>query len=82
QKLKAIQKAGANCVVVVCPACYQQYEFSQRELNKKNESTYEFPIFYLTEVVALALGFKPEELGFNFHRIRPRNLFETINFTP
>ncbi|MHA2183327.1 MAG: CoB--CoM heterodisulfide reductase iron-sulfur subunit B family protein [Promethearchaeota archaeon] len=71
QKLKAIQKAGANCVVVVCPACYQQYEFSQRELNKKNES-----------VVALALGFKPEELGFNFHRIRPRKLFETINFTP
>jgi len=81
-KLKAIQKAGANCVVVVCPACYQQYEFNQRELNKKNESNYDFPIFYLSELVALAFGFKPEELGFNFHRIKPSKLFESINFTP
>ena len=82
QKFKAIQKAGANCVVVVCPACYQQYEFNQRELNKKNESNYDFPIFYLSELVALAFGFKPEELGFNFHRIKPSKLFESINFTP
>ena len=82
QKLKAIQEAGANCVVVVCPACYQQYEFNQRELNKRNESNYEFPIFYLSELVALAFGFKPEELGFNFHRIRPNKLFESIKFTP
>jgi heterodisulfide reductase subunit B len=82
QKLKAIQDAGANCVVVVCPACYQQYEFNQRELNKKNESKYEFPVFYLSELVALAFGFKPEELGFNFHRIRPTKLFESIKFTP
>ena len=81
QKLKAIQEAGANCVVVVCPACYQQYEFNQRELNKRNESSYDFPIFYLSELVALAFGFKPEELGFNFHRIRPTKLFESINFT-
>ena len=26
-KFKAIQKSRANCIVVVCPACYQQYEF-------------------------------------------------------
>ena len=82
QKLKAIQDAGANCVVVVCPACYQQYEFNQRELNKQNESNYDFPVFYLSELVALAFGFKPEELGFNFHRIRPSKLFESIKFTP
>jgi heterodisulfide reductase subunit B len=81
QKLKAIQDAGANCVVVVCPACYQQYEFNQRELNKKNGSNYNIPVFYLSEVMALAFGFKPEELGFNFHRIKPNQLFEAINFT-
>ena len=79
-KLKAIEESGANCVGLVCPACYQQYEFNQRELNKKNDSTYEFPIFYLSELVALAFGFKPEELGFNFHRIKPKVLFEKIQF--
>lgn len=81
QKLNAIQKAEANCVVVVCPACYQQYEFNQRELNKRNNTKYEIPVFYLSELVALAFGFKPEELGFNFHRIKPSKLFEKINLT-
>ncbi len=79
-KLDAIQKAGANCVVVVCPACYQQYEFNQRELNKKNGTEYNLPIFYLSELVALAFGFKPQELGLNFHRVRPNALFENVGF--
>jgi len=79
-KLKAIQNSGANCVALVCPACYQQFEFNQRELNKKNESNYNFPVFYLSELVALAFGFKPEELGFNFHRVKPKTLFEKIQF--
>jgi heterodisulfide reductase subunit B len=80
-KLKAIENSLANCVAVVCPACYQQFEFNQRELNKKNETNYEFPVFYLSELVALAFGFKPEELGFNFHRIRPTALFESVEFS-
>jgi len=79
-KLNAIQKSGANCVVVVCPACYQQFEFNQRELNKINNTNYNLPIFYLSEVVALAFGYKPEELGLNFHRIRPNALFESLGF--
>jgi heterodisulfide reductase subunit B len=80
-KLKAIQAAGANCVVVVCPACYQQYEFNQKELSKKGDTEFNIPIFYLSELIALAFGFKPEDLGFNFHRIKPTELFETIGFT-
>ncbi|MFW9936608.1 MAG: CoB--CoM heterodisulfide reductase iron-sulfur subunit B family protein [Candidatus Thorarchaeota archaeon] len=79
-KLKAIQQAGANCVVVVCPACYQQYEFNQKEVNKLNNTDYNIPIFYLSELVALAFGFKPEELGFNYHRIKPNSLFESLGF--
>ncbi len=79
-KLKAIENAGANCVAVVCPACYQQYEFNQRELNKRNNTEYNLPIFYLSELVGLAFGFFPEEMGLNFHRIKPNELFESIHF--
>ncbi len=79
-KLKAIQNAGANCVAVVCPACYQQYEFNQRELNKRNNTEYNLPIFYLSELIALAFGYSPEEIGLNFHRIKPNELFENVHF--
>lgn len=77
-KLKAIQESGANCVAVVCPACFQQYDFNQRELNKKNNTNYEIPVFYLSELVAMAFGYNPEDLGFNFHRVRPTILLENI----
>jgi heterodisulfide reductase subunit B len=79
-KLKAIEKAGANCIALVCPACYQQFDFNQKELNKVNNTNYDIPIFYLSELVALSFGFKPEELGLNFHRIRPNSLFESLKF--
>ena len=80
-KLKSISEAGANCVAVVCPACYQQYEFNQRELNKRNSTDYDLPIFYLSELIALAFGYKPEEIGLNFHRIKANKLFESVNFS-
>jgi len=80
-KLQAIQNAGANCVALVCPACYQQFDFNQRELNKKEGVNFDIPIFYLSELVALAFGHKQEDLGFNFHRVRPKGLLESLNFS-
>ena len=75
-KFKSIQESGANCVTLVCPACFQQFDFNQRELSKDKEVGYDFPIFYLSELVALAFGFKPEEIGMNFHRVRSSTLLE------
>jgi len=79
-KLKAIKTAGANCVALVCPACYQQFDFNQRELNKKEENDFDIPIFYLSELIALAFGFKSREIGLNYHRVRPKTLLERTNF--
>ena len=75
-KFKSIQKSGANCISLVCPACFQQFDFNQRELSKEKENSYNFPVFYLSELIALAFGFKPEELGLIFHRVRPKELLE------
>ncbi len=80
-KLGAIANSGANCVSVVCPACWQQYEFNQKDLNTKNGTSYEFPVLYLSELVALAFGFQPAEIGLNFPRVRPKAFFERINFS-
>ncbi len=75
-KFKSIQESGANCITLVCPACFQQFDFNQRELSKGKENGYNFPVFYLSELIALAFGFKPEELGLNFHRVRATKLLE------
>jgi heterodisulfide reductase subunit B len=79
-KLNSIEKSGANCVVVVCPACYMQYDFKQRSLNQKKETEYNMPIFYLSELMALAFGFDQKEIGLKFHTTKVNSLLEELEF--
>ncbi|MFX1311341.1 MAG: CoB--CoM heterodisulfide reductase iron-sulfur subunit B family protein [Promethearchaeota archaeon] len=78
-KLQSMMEAGTDCIAVVCPACYQQFDFNQREINKNKKKKYNFPVFYITELIAIALGIDTEELGLNFHRIKINNILEKIN---
>jgi len=78
QKLDAIKKTEANCIVVVCPACYQQFDFNQKELNKTYGTNFNFPIFYLSEIVALSFGYTPAELGMKFHATRVTNFLKEM----
>jgi len=77
-KLKSMREAGADCIACVCPACYQQFDFNQREINKKNNTDYKFPVFYITELIALALGIDTENLGLNFHRVKVNEVMQKI----
>jgi heterodisulfide reductase subunit B len=75
-KLKSMKESGADCIACVCPACYQQFDFNQREINKIHNTDYNFPVFYITELIALALGLDKEKLGLNFHRIKVNQVLE------
>jgi heterodisulfide reductase subunit B len=77
-KLKSIKEAGADCIVCVCPACYQQFDFNQREINKNKNTDYNFPVFYITELIALACGINEKELGLNFHRIKVNDILQKL----
>ncbi|MHA1129753.1 MAG: CoB--CoM heterodisulfide reductase iron-sulfur subunit B family protein [Candidatus Helarchaeota archaeon] len=56
QKINSAIAAGANCIVVNCPACFQQLD-TQRGL----------PVIYLTELLALAMGETFDSLNMKFH---------------
>ncbi|MFX0132503.1 MAG: CoB--CoM heterodisulfide reductase iron-sulfur subunit B family protein [Candidatus Hodarchaeota archaeon] len=56
-KLNNAKVGGANCIVVCCPACFQQLD-SQRDL----------PIIYLTELIALSMGMSYDDLNMKFHQ--------------
>ncbi|MHA1733248.1 MAG: CoB--CoM heterodisulfide reductase iron-sulfur subunit B family protein, partial [Promethearchaeota archaeon] len=79
-KLDSIAETEANCVVVGCPACYQQFDYGQRAVNKKHGTSYSYPVFYLSELVALALGFSFDELGLKFHRNSLKPLLTATGF--
>ncbi|TFG06830.1 MAG: CoB--CoM heterodisulfide reductase subunit B [Promethearchaeota archaeon] len=78
RKLDSINKAGADIICVNCPACFQQFDTQQRDLSKKYESDYNIPVLYLTEILALAMGISPDDIGLKFHRTRLKAVLEKL----
>ncbi|MBY9005217.1 MAG: CoB--CoM heterodisulfide reductase subunit B [Candidatus Lokiarchaeota archaeon] len=78
EKLDAVKKSGADVICVNCPACFQQFDTLQRNVSKKFEKEYNIPILYLTELLALAMGITPDEIGLKFHRIRLKSVIEKL----
>lgn len=68
KKLSDIKAAGADALVVVCPSCFQQFDLNQAALVRQGEDL-GIPVFYYTELLGLALGFLPSEMGLEMHRI-------------
>lgn len=78
RKYKSMTAASANCICVVCPSCYQKFENAQRDVAKKYGEKFDFPVFYLTDLMALAFGHGSDEIGLKFHRPSPKALLAGI----
>ncbi len=70
-KLTSAINAGAEAIIVNCPACFQQFDNNQKKAGEFN-----IPVLYVTELLALAFGENPEDLGIKFHRIRLTSFLE------
>ncbi|MFX1282410.1 MAG: CoB--CoM heterodisulfide reductase iron-sulfur subunit B family protein [Promethearchaeota archaeon] len=79
-KLDNINQTKTNCILVVCPACYQQFDFGQKTVNKEFGTDFSYPIFYLSELIGLSLGFSYDELGLKYHRNNVKPLLRSIGF--
>jgi heterodisulfide reductase subunit C len=67
-KLTDVTNAGAEAIVVVCPSCMMQYDNVQYGLQREGESLH-VPVFYYPQLLGLALGLAPEEVGLDRHRV-------------
>jgi heterodisulfide reductase subunit B len=75
-KLTSATNAGAEAIIVNCPACFQQLDNNQRNAGKLSGETFKIPILYVTELLALAFGENPDDLGLKFHRVRLTSFLE------
>ncbi|MFX0188978.1 MAG: CoB--CoM heterodisulfide reductase iron-sulfur subunit B family protein [Candidatus Hodarchaeota archaeon] len=78
-KLNSAMNAGAEAIIVNCPACFQQFDSNQKKAEKISGNTYGIPILYITELLALAMGVNPDDIGIKFHRSRLTDFLEKYN---
>jgi heterodisulfide reductase subunit B len=68
RKLMDLKREEVDALVVVCPSCFQQFDLNQAALQRANEDIH-IPVLYLSELIGLAYGHTPEELGLDMHRV-------------
>jgi heterodisulfide reductase subunit B len=78
-KFNSAIKAGAEAFIVICPACFQQMDTNQKKAEQLAGTSFGLPILYLTELLALAMGIKPDDIGVKFHRSRLTSILEKLN---
>jgi heterodisulfide reductase subunit B len=58
---------GANCVVVACPMCHVNLDMKQPAVERCYGKKLGMVIYYLSDLVGLALGCSAEQLGIDRH---------------
>jgi succinate dehydrogenase / fumarate reductase cytochrome b subunit len=59
--------AGADCLVTPCPLCHLNLDLQQPAATKFVERDLGIPVLHLPQMVGLALGLEPKELGMGKH---------------
>jgi len=76
-KLDDMTSYSPDGIVVICPACLNQFEMAQLDLKAKGYS-YDLPCINLLELLALSLGISSSSLGIQWHRIKPDQLLKKV----
>ncbi len=77
--LRIAEICGADCLATACPMCLMNLDLHQLSVNKKYNKNYNLPVFYFTELMALAFGAAPKEIGLNKHFVDPMPLVAKLN---
>ena len=69
--LAMARDSGADCIVTACPLCQLNLDLRQGDIEARFGDRLGPPILYFTQLIGLALGLKPDELGLGSLMVDP-----------
>lgn len=76
--LTMARDSGADCIAAACPLCQQNLDMRQITVEKKYGTTYRMPVPFFTQLIGLALGLDPKQLGFKRMFVDPTSLLRKV----
>ena len=70
EKMTSMQMVEPDAIVVFCPTCFITFESGQRVANRIFGTDFMFPVFYYTELLAIAMDLPDTDLLLNEHRVK------------
>jgi len=68
--LRSILKLDVDCMGLICPTCFDEYDVAQIKLSRKFKEKFNLPVIYYFQLLGLAQGLDPVEMGFKRHKIK------------
>ncbi len=68
--------AEADCLVTPCPLCHLNLDLQQPAAAKQVGRELNMPVLHLPQLVGLALGLEPKQLGLQHHIVKPTSVID------
>jgi heterodisulfide reductase subunit B len=76
--LREAKETGANAIAVSCPLCQANLDGRQRQIEEAYKTRYGIPIIYITQLMGLAFGAFPKEVGIQKLITSPREALGSV----
>ena len=72
------RERGADCMVTPCPLCHLELDGKQADAERHKGQDIDMPILHLPQLVGLALGFSPKEMGLHKHLVSTAEIVKKL----
>ncbi|MEM2865719.1 MAG: CoB--CoM heterodisulfide reductase subunit B [Candidatus Hadarchaeales archaeon] len=78
KKLQELKERGVDCLVDVCSFCHLQFDRGQKEIENLFGETFGMPVVHYSQLLGLAMGMAPAELGMDAHAVSCEPLLKKL----
>jgi heterodisulfide reductase subunit B len=77
-KLSHVKTAGAQALITVCPYCHIMFDVNQSRIERTVNEKFGIPVLHYTQLLGLAMGLSPKELGMEELRVKASEIMSLI----
>lgn len=77
--LSSVKRMDVDCMALICPTCFDEYDLGQFKLTRKFGTVFEIPVLYYFQLLGLAQGRTPQELGLHRHKVKTEPLLAKLS---
>jgi len=76
RSLLSAKNAGADCIIAACPLCQFNLDAKQSDIQSHYDIKIDLPVLYFTQLIGIAFGLSPKELGLDKNCVSPKRLLK------
>jgi heterodisulfide reductase subunit B len=76
--LLSAKAIGADCIVTPCPMCHFNLDAKQEDVEGRFDLKIDMPILYFTQLMGIAFGLNPKELGLGRNVVSLKKILDMI----